>query len=238
MWLAWLIAYYAVENDYIVPSFSDTMKSVGGLLAEKNFWVAFGNTLWRTVEAFVFSFVLAAALAALSAYSKAFAAFVNPIMVFLRTLPTLAVILVLLVWTNPKIAPVAVTVLVLFPMIHAQMMAAVGDIDGDLTEMAKVYRISARERLFKIYLPLVSPNIFAQTGANLSMGLKIMVSAEVLASTSKSIGSLMQTSRLTLDMPRLAALTLAAVAAGLIIELVFSQTGRLSRKWKSGEEKK
>lgn len=238
MWLAWLIAYYAVANDYIIPSFFDTMKSMGKMFTERSFWVAFGNTLMRTAEAFVLSFVLAAALAALSSCGRGAAAFIQPIMVFLRTLPTLAVILILLIWTNPKVAPVAVTVLVLFPMIYAQIMAAIGDIDGELKEMAKVYRIPTRTRLFRMYLPLVSPNVLAQTGPNISMGLKIMVSAEVLANTARSVGNLMQYSRQVLEMPRLAALTLAAVAAGLVIELAFAQTERITRKWRVREEEK
>lgn len=234
MWLVWIIAYYQVKNDYIVPSFWDTLKSLGGLFTETIFWTAFGNTLLRTVEAFAVSFVLAAALAVLSSYNKYVQAFINPVMVFLRTLPTLAVILILLIWTNPKVAPIIVAFLVVFPAVYAQIIAAMGDIDRDLVQMAKVYKIPKRDRLFKIYLPLVMPNILSQTGANISLGLKVMISAEVLASTSKSMGSLMYNARLVVEMPRLAALTLVAVFAGLIIDIVFTLLTRVVCKWKSG----
>lgn len=235
MWLVWLIACFVVDNEYILPSFTETMKSMGTILTEKSFWVAFGNTLLRTAEAFVLSFVLAALCAALSSCGKGVSAFIRPIMVFLRTLPTLAVILILLIWTSPLVAPVLVTFLVLFPMIYAQIMAAIGDVDGELIEMARVYRVSRRERLFKIYLPLTAPNVLAQTGANLSLGLKIMISAEVLASTYRSLGGLMQNARLYLEMPRLAALTLVAVAIGLIFESAVSLVARRSRRWNGKE---
>lgn len=231
MWLVWLIAYYAVANDYIIPSFSDTMKSMGELLAESAFWTAFGYTLLRTAEAFVLSFLLAAVLAALSVCSKGAAAFIRPVMIFLRTLPTLAVVLILLIWTNRKIAPVIVTLLVLLPAIYAQITAAAGDIDGDLIEMADVYRIPRKTRLFKIYLPLVSPNILSQAGANISMGLKVMISAEVLSKTFNSLGNLMQNAREYLEMPRLAALTLMAVLLGLILDFGFSQFTYITKKW-------
>lgn len=234
MWLVWIIAYHQVKNDYIVPSFWDTVKSLGVLLTEADFWIAFGYTLLRTVEAFAVSFVLAAALAVLSSCSKFVQAFINPVMVFLRTLPTLAVILILLIWTNPKVAPIIVAFLVVFPAVYAQIIAAVGDIDRDLIQMAKVYKISKMNRLFKIYVPLVMPNILSQTGANISLGLKIMISAEVLARTSKSLGSLMYNARLVVEMPRLAALTLVAVFAGLIIDVVFTLLTRILCKWKVG----
>ncbi len=235
MLLVWLIAYYSVKNDYIIPSLGETFKSFFTCLGQKTFWAAFGFTVLRTAESFVISFILALLCAALSACSKIFAAVLKPFMVLLRTLPTLAVILLLLIWTTPKIAPVIVTVLVLFPMIYSQMIAAIDGIDCGLKEMADVYRIGKRDRLFKIYLPSASPNVLAQTGANISLGLKIMISAEVLASTYQSLGNLMQTARLYLDTPRLAALTAVSVIIGFIADIAFSQLARITYKWNRKE---
>lgn len=235
MWLAWIIAYYSVKNDYIIPSFSDTMVSLWGGLCSGEFWTAFAFTFLRTLEAFLISFSLAAILAALSAISKSASAFIKPIMVFFRTVPTLAIILILLIWTSAKVAPVIVTVLVLFPMIYSQMTAATEALDEGLIQMSEIYGVSKKDRLFKIYLPQISPDIFSQTGANVSLGLKIMISAEVLSNTYKSLGGMMQSARGFLEVPRLAALTLAAVILGLIIELAFSQLKRINKKWQGGE---
>lgn len=235
MWLCWIIIYYSVKNDYIVPSFQDTFAELFKCLKESAFWTAFFMTLLRTVEAFAISFILAAVCAALSACSKIFAEIIKPFMVILRTLPTLAVILLLLIWTNAKVAPVIVTVLVLFPMIYARFNAAIGGVDRGLTEMAEVYGIRKRDRLFKIYLPLVSPNILSQIGADISLGLKLTISAEVLSNTYKSLGGMMQNARAFVEMPRLAALTLVAVLLGLALDLGLSQLKRLTRKWESGK---
>lgn len=236
MWIVWIIAYYSVKNDYIIPSFQDTFVSLGrDCLARGAFWTAFGNTFLRTLLAFIISFVIAAALACLCALSKKVAAFVMPFMVFLRTLPTLAVVLLLLIWTNPRVAPVIVTVLVLFPMIHARLFTAIDGIDGGIRQMLKVYNIPKSQAVFKIYLPLITPDVLPQTGADISLGLKIMISAEVLASTFKSLGGMMQEARLYLEMPRLAALTLLAVFVGLLIDIAFSQLSRLTYKWSRKE---
>lgn len=208
MWLIWLIAYYSVRNDYIIPSFSETIKSFGVCLISADFWTAFVFTVLRTAGSFAISFVFATAL---------------------------AVVLILLFWTTPSVAPVVVTVLVLFPMIYAQLYAAVKGIDGGIIEMAEVYGIAKRERLTKMYLPMISPSILAQTGANISLGIKVMISAEVLAGTYESMGGLMQNARVYVDMPRLAALTLIAVLTGLCIDLCFSFTEKFTFKWSKKE---
>lgn len=238
MWLVWLIAYFSVKNDYIVPSFSKTMSSLFKCFTEAEFWTAFFFTLLRTAIAFIISFVLAAACAALSAASKIFSAVLNPVMGVLRTLPTLAIILLLLIWTNAKAAPVIVGVLVLFPLIYAQFTAALGGIDKGIVNMCEVYSVKKSDRLFKIYLPLVSPNILSQTGANISLGLKILISAEVLSNTYKSLGGLMQNARAFVEMPRLAALTIVAVLLGLILDIAFSQLKRVTYKWSGGASAK
>ena len=235
MWLVWIIAYYSVKNDYVVPSFSDTMVSLGGCLGSGEFWTAFALTFLRTLEAFALSFLLAALLAAASALSKTAAAFIKPFMIFLRTVPTLAIILILLIWTSAKVAPVIVTFLVLFPMIYSQMVAATENVDGGLIQMAKLYGVSKKERLFKIYLPQISPDIFSQTGANVSLGIKVMISAEVLSNTYKSLGGMMQSARSFLEVSRLAALKLIAVLLGLVVDIAFSRLKRINSKWREGQ---
>ncbi len=235
MWLIWLIAYYSVRNDYIIPSFSETIKSFGVCLISADFWTAFAFTVLRTVGSFAISFVFATALVASGAIFGKINAFIKPFIDVMRTLPTLAVVLILLFWTTPSVAPVVVTVLVLFPMIYAQLYAAVKGIDGGIIEMAEVYGIAKRERLTKMYLPMISPSILAQTGANISLGIKVMISAEVLAGTYESMGGLMQNARVYVDMPRLAALTLIAVLTGLCIDLCFSFTEKFTFKWSKKE---
>ncbi len=233
MWLVWLIAYYAVGNKIIVPSFGETVKSFWRYLGNGTFWAAVGNSFARTLLAFVISFILAAACAALAMLCSAFKAALKPVMVVIRTLPTMAVLLIILKisFGNKTLSPVIVTVLVLLPMIYAQFIAAAEGIDDGVKEMAKVYGISKKDRLFKIYLPLVSPNILSQTGANVSLGLKVLISAEVLVNTARGLGGMMQTSNTAAEVANLAALTLAAVVLGLVTELTFSQLSRINSKW-------
>lgn len=234
--VCWIIAYYAVGNDYVVPSFTDTLKSFFMCFGEESFWVAFLFTFLRTALAFLISFVLAALCTIAAAYSKIFKCFIQPIITVMRTLPTLAVILLLLIWTNAIAAPVIVTVLLLFPMIYVQMCAAIDGVDKDVLQMADFYGIKKKDKLFKIYLPQISPDIFSQIGANVSLGLKVMISAEVLSNTYKSLGGLMQSARSFLEMPRLAALTVMTIVLGLILEIALSQLKRINAKWQKGTE--
>jgi ABC-type nitrate/sulfonate/bicarbonate transport system permease component len=87
--------------------------------------------------------------------------------------------------------------------------------------------------VFAIYLPQISESAFMQAGPNMSLGLKIMVSAEVLASTAQSLGGSMNYARSFLEIPRLAALTLLAVISGFIFEALLYQLTRINKKWRA-----
>ena len=231
MWAVWIIAYFAEGNDYVIPSFWDTFAAMFSLFGGAEFWRAFGMTMLRTLISFALSFVLAAVLSSLAAASRPFNGIMRPVVAVLRSVPTMAIILILLLWTSPSAAPVVVSFLVAFPMVYSQFMAAFGGIDVRLAEMAKVYGVPASQRILKIYIPAVLPNILSQTGAVFSLTLKVMVSAEVMARTYVSIGGLMQDAKNFLEIPELFALTLVTVIVGGLLEWVLSKLTLLTRRW-------
>ncbi|MDE6374058.1 MAG: ABC transporter permease subunit, partial [Clostridia bacterium] len=221
MWAVWLIAGAAVKNEYLVPPFAASIDEFFVLLTKAFFWRAVGATLARTVTAFLICFALALGCACLSTAFRPFAVFMRPIVALFRTLPTMAVLLLILVWLTPSTAPVSVAMLVLFPMIYSQLYGGIEGVSTELLQMAKVYKLTAAQKLKCIYLPHIAPAAIEQTGANLSFGIKLIVSAEVMASTYTALGGMMSEARTYLNLPRLAALTLVTVALGVISELAF-----------------
>jgi NitT/TauT family transport system permease protein len=229
--IVWVIAYNFVQNDLIVPSLSDTLKEILRCVKGKGFWRSFGATCLRTVYAFLISFALAIITGAVGKVFKPFGLVMSCFITVFRTLPTLAITLILLIWTSSSVAPIIVTCLILYPMIYSQFNAATDGISDDIKEMAKVYKLTKRQKLFKIYLPQVAPNLLNQVGADISLGLKVMVSAEVLSYTLYSMGYLMQYYSVR-NVATLAALTVICIAAGLLIELVCYNLKFITAKWR------
>lgn len=232
LWLVWIIAHLIVRNDYVLPSFWETLKACGRLFAEAAFWRAFGNTLLRTLWAFLLSFVLGVGFALAASFHGYVRAFFAPIISALRTVPTMAIILMLLIWTNPRITPVIVTLLVLFPSFYAATLSALDEVNGEYSALARAFDVPAGKRILKMYLPLSAPAVLGQAGAIFSMGLKITISGEVLSNTFRSLGGLMQEAKMFVDMPSLMALTLVSVLLGFVLEAAGLLGYRLLVRWK------
>ena len=232
MLLVWVVAYFVVRNDYVLPSLSETCREMGRLFSEADFWMAFSNTLLRTAVAFLVALVLGIALALIANLWTWVRAFLSPIVSVLRTVPTMAVILMLLLWTTPRVAPVIVSLLVLMPAVYAATLSSLNEVTAEYGVLAQAFRIPAWKRAWKMYLPLVAPPVFGQAGSIFSMGLKITVSGEVLSNTFQSLGGMMQEAKMFVMMPRLMALTLITVVVGFLLEAVCLLIYKLIVRWR------
>ncbi len=215
----WLVVWASVGNDFIVPSFSASVKAFFAYLGTGVFWKGLCSTLLRVLLAFLFSCVLAGGLAWLAYAYPLLERIFAPVVTILRVLPVFAVVFLLLVWTDAGSAPVLVAFLSLFPTLYAAFLGALHGVDEGLIEMSRAYQVPLRTRIVRLYLPSIAPRIARDTGAALSFAVKLVVSAEVLVRTKDSLGNLMQeTQTVAAQLPELFALVIAVCIVGFLLE--------------------
>ena len=214
----WILAAAVVGNGYLLPSLSETLKETFALLGRISFWTAFFATLFRALTAFLISFVLAAGLSVVAYTVGGFEKIFSPILSFLRSLPTMAVLLMIFLWTSASKAPIFVACLVLFPMLYSAMTSSLAAVDKDLIEMSKAYEVPKKRMIFSLYIPSVLPTVCRESATSLSFSLKLIVSAEVMSNTFESLGGQMQSASLYAQTPTLFALVLTVFLAGYALE--------------------
>ena len=228
--LLWAAAARAVDSEYILPTVGETLTALFGLLKSAAFYRAFFGTLLRPRIAFLLSFVFAFITAFAAYKSDGVKRALSPLIVVTRALPTIAVVLLLVVWTNSRVAPVIVTMLVVFPTLYNNLYAALNGIDPELDEMCRVFGVSNKKRLIKVVFPQVAPEFISAAGAGITLNLKLMVAAEVLSQTARSMGYLLNTAKVYFEISSMLALVFVTVVTGLIIETVFSVIARRAVK--------
>ena len=140
MWAGWLIAYRTVRNDYIIPSFADTMAGIGRNLIDADFWRAFGNTMLRTLYSWLIAFAVSVFSMSLSALSDKFRRFIAPFVSVLRTLPTMAITLMLL--TAALELDVALGAFAAGLLLHAALRGAAPEHAGEIMHKVEVLGFS------------------------------------------------------------------------------------------------
>ena len=220
----WGIGAVVVDESLILPSPIEVVSKAFILFGEGDFWIAFLDTLGRSVVSFLISITLALALALIIHFYAKSSVVIQTLISILRVVPTIAVILILLLWTNSKVASMVVTILVVLPTSFSMIRMLLGKIDNNVINICKVYGVSKKNVLLKYVLPLTLPNVFEIMGNALSLNIKLIVASEVLAGTAKSIGNMMSESKIYFETSRLFALVLIMMVVALFIELFFNFT--------------
>lgn len=227
----WAIVSAVVGIELIIPSIPTTFQKLGGILSSEKFYVAIGNTLWRSLLSFGIGAVAAMLLSLLSIIDP-IKKLLSPIVKITRSIPTMSVILLAIIWLKPEISPVFVAFLINFPIMYSGFSSAIESVDKEIIEMSKIYNVSVKDRIFLFYLPSVAPASFDCMQSSLSLTVKIVISAEVLAQTRNSLGVLMQLSRAYLETAELIAYTITAIVLSYFLELIVYGIKKILVRWK------
>ena len=219
--LAWYIAARVINVEFLLPSPSVTLNKLIYLFGLPDFYGGIATTTLHAVLAFLLAFVFAAVLAIFASFNAVVERLLSPIVLIIRVAPTMSVIFLSILWISSKDSPYLVGIFVLFPIIYSRILSAIKSVDGELLEMAKVYRVKKRDIVFGLYLPYVGNSVLDECPGFLSFGVKLAVSGEAVAQSGINIGSLMSSSKANLETAELIAYTVTAILVGFCLEQLF-----------------
>lgn len=216
----WAIAAKVKNKPLILPSPDVVINEFFTLGKTEGFWRAVGFSVLRTLWCFAASFLIAFVLAAISKVLTPVYRVINPIVSFLRAAPTVAVILILYAFFGTEALTFTVGFLIAFPVLFTAIHSALTNVDKDIVEMAKIYKVKKIDTVKNVYLPEVAPSLFDNARSTISLTFKVIIAAEILTFIPKSIGSKIYTANATPDVVNLLAWTLVAIVFSFALETV------------------
>lgn len=228
----WAVAAAAVNSEYILPSVYSTVERFFALFKNAEFYLAFSLTLLRSLIAFLISFLSAFVLAVLTHKVPVTEKVVSTVISVVRALPTIAIVLLILFWTNSQIAPIIVTLLVVLPTSYTHLKSAFSSLDKTVIEAGRVDGADEKRVFLHVEFPQVLPAIYSAIGSGISLNFKLMVAAEVLSQTANSIGYMLNTSKVYFEIAEMLALVCTAVIFGVAIEFIFNFLSKKSGGFK------
>lgn len=218
--IVWQVAAHFIGSSVLMPSVQQTAKEFLRYILRADFWASLCHTIFISLIAFISSVILAAITASLALICRPLKLFLRTTVSILRSVPTISVILLLIVWVNSQIAPIIIALLVIFPTLYASIIGGLETIPTELEETSKIYAVPLPYKIVKIYAPLAAPVFLTSSASAISLNLKLIIAAEVMAQTAGGIGILMQQSQIYFETGRLLALTVAVIIASSILELL------------------
>ncbi len=228
----WKVASMLIGSELILPAPEQTALSVGELFLEQDFIRIVSATIVRGLLGFAISFLLAIILGTWAGISAPFHAFLQPILVTIRSTPVISLILLALIWFDVGQVPVFIAILTMFPFICTNIAEGIRNLDPKLIVMARIYRVPTRRILKDIYLPGISPFIFSGVSSAMGFGWRAIIIGEVLSQPQYGIGTFMQNAQTYLLVDKVIAWTVIAIVLSYLFDQLIQLIEKYSLTWK------
>lgn len=227
----WLLALIIDKTLFPAPNIA--FQTMFELLGEGYTWKAIGGTLYRLIIAFLMSFVAALIFGVFGGISKIFRTIFNPFVVVLRTIPTAAVIFVLIILLKPTNALYIIDFLLMFPILYEAVSTGVKNIDKTIID---AMRLDSGKRDIKaitsVIVPMAWPYIILGIIQSLGLGMKVSIMSEVLCgdNTIPGLGRMISTAYQETNVPVIFAVTIIAILLIAVLDIALKL---LKRKYKT-----
>lgn len=218
-WVAvWHILAGTMGNALLLPTPLQVLRRLGELMLTAPFWEITAVSIGRILLGVVSAMALGVLLAVLTTASSLADALIKPLMTAVQATPVASFAILVLIWLDRDYVPVLICAMMVLPVVHGNVCTGIRETDGQMLELAKVYRLPRLRVLKRIYVPSVLPYFRAACSSTLGLGWKAGIAAEVLTVPGRSIGRMISESKLYLLTEDLFAWTLAVVVLSLLLQ--------------------
>ncbi len=226
----WEAASLLVGKELLLPSPLATLSRFAELLAKGESWLTAGLTLLRIMGGYALGVLAGVLLAVLTASSRFAEALLSPLRAIVKASPVTSFILLALLWLSSNLVPLFISFLMVVPMVWTATAEAILHTDVRLVEMGRVFGLSRRQIVRRIYIPSVLPPFLAACTTSLGFAWKSGVAAEIIALPKQSIGYKLYQSKLRIETVDLFAWTLLIVALSMLLEWLLVRSMRRIRR--------
>ncbi len=246
LWSGWgaiasilfFIALWDLGHQYygtlILPAPLDTFETLYALLQDTSMQEEIKTTLSRAGIGFGISVLLGTSLGLLAGFFMTASMMSRPIVTILVGMPPIVWIVLAMIWFGMGDQTVIFTVVIAsFPIVFVGSLQGTRTLDGDLSEMAKSFHLPWHMKFFDVYFPHIFSYVFPAWVSGLGMAWKIVIMAELLA-TSDGLGASLAVARSQLDTTGALALVVVMIASLLFIEyIILEPIKREVELWRS-----
>jgi len=189
IFVLWLVISNIYQNSLIIPKISEVFSALFNLMKTSRFFELLYKMIIRIILTVSVSLIVALILAMLSFKSNGFYQFLNPLITILKTIPIIAIIIMLLMSIGFDLAPYVATSFVIIPIIYEMVYSSLTQIDSTVTDDLKTLTDNNLNVIVRFYVPLIIPSIITSVVQSFGLGLKVMLMAEYISPRTNTFGA-------------------------------------------------
>ncbi len=220
-WLGlWQLLYEKIGLDVLIASPLQVGKRLLEFLPEENFWLSIANSFKGIALGYVLGVLIGTVFGICTAFSKTLYTLLKPLLTTIKTTPVVSFIILALVWLKKVEVPIFITILMVMPVVWANISSGIISTDKNLIEMADSYKFGFVKKMKYIYFPSTVSAFMTACETAVGLGWKAGIAAEVLCTPKDSIGINLKNSQVYIETVDLFAWTVVIIILSLVLEKV------------------
>ena len=188
-------------------------------------------SLFRTVAGFAAAAVVGVPLGIVLGYNQRAGSFLLPIFGFLRPIPALAFVPIVVIWFGiGEFAKVFVIFMTAFLYVLLGSVSGVRSVANDYFRLSRNYHLSTFSTLFRIVLPSALPQIFVSLRTAMALSWAVVVASELIAAH-VGLGYLIQSASQVYAINKVYVGVALIGLVGVSIDIVFQFAERRLLHW-------
>lgn len=216
----WAALAMLVDQALLLPSPVSVFVRFFQLIFQGTFWQVTLISILRIMAGILCAVFLGILLAVLTCASSLANDLLSPLLTIIKATPVASFIILVLIWIGRDRVPAVISGLMVLPVVWNNVSAGIRSTDGELLEMADIYRLSSFTRFRRIIAPTVMPYLVSSVKTSIGIGWKAGVAAEVLTVPVHSIGKMIYEAKIYMETTDLFVWTLVVILISLFIEKI------------------
>ena len=229
----WEFIAIKINKDIYLPKIEDVLISMIEIIKSPEFIKNSISTLYRTIVSFTIALILSVILGVLSFMYPFLKNLLAPLNSIGKTIPTMILVLLALIWFDKDKAPFVVGFAIVFPILYEGIYNSLKDIDKKILDMCKIYKVSQREKIKKIYIPVIKFRIMGILISTFSLAFKVVIAGEVHGQPKYGIGAAVQIEKVNFNTVKIFAWIVIIALISILFEYINKKLLKRVYRWKN-----
>jgi len=229
--LLWQLIAVIINNDIYIPRIQQVIEAIKIIFNEQNFLKVILSSFYRTMFSYLLALIFSMILGVLGKVYPFFQYLMQPINSFGKTIPTMVLVVLSLVWFDKDKTPFVVGFAITFPILYEGIRNGLMQIDKKITDMTKIYEVSLKDKIKKIYFPVMKFYFMSIFVSTFSLTFKTVIAGEVHGQPKFGIGSQIQLEKVNFNVSGIFAWIVIIVIISLVLEMINKLFKEKTYRW-------
>lgn len=229
--ILWQLAAIVIDKDIYLPKLQQVFYAIIHIVEDINFNMNILSSILRTFISFGVAAIIAIILGILSCMYPFFKDFFEGFNVIGKTIPTMVLVVLSLIWFNKDNTPYIVGIAIVFPIIYTGICNQLNKVEKEYSSLCFIYEISKFQKIKKIYLPVIILYLAETFISDFSLAFKVVIAGEVHGQPRFGIGSSIQRAKINFEISSIFGWIVLIAIVSIVLEIINRIIMRKIKKW-------